>query len=35
MLRPELWIQRIDAEDVVRECLQSCAVPPVRAGDRA
>jgi MoxR-like ATPase len=30
-LRPELWIQRVDAEDVVRDCLNSCPVPPVRA----
>ena len=33
-LRPELWIQRVDPEDVVRECLDSCAVPPVRVPDR-
>ena len=30
MLRPELWIQRVDAEDVVRECLDGCPVPSVR-----
>jgi MoxR-like ATPase len=30
MLRPELWIQRVDAEDVVRDCLESVAPPPVR-----
>jgi MoxR-like ATPase len=29
-LRPELWIQRVDPEDVVRDCLDSCAVPSVR-----
>jgi MoxR-like ATPase len=29
-LRPELWIQQVQAEDVVRECLDRCAVPPVR-----
>jgi MoxR-like ATPase len=29
-LRPELWIQRVDAEDVVRDCLDSCQPPPVR-----
>ena len=29
-LRPELWIQRVQAEDVVRECLDSCPVPPIR-----
>jgi MoxR-like ATPase len=32
-LRPELWIQRVDPEDVVRDCLDSCAVPPVRVPD--
>jgi len=32
-LRPELWIQRVDPEDVVRDCLDSCAVPAVRALD--
>jgi MoxR-like ATPase len=30
-LRPELWVQRVKAEDVVRECLQS--VPTPRADD--
>jgi MoxR-like ATPase len=34
-LRPELWIQRVDAEDVVRDCLDSCPVPPVRAPEEA
>jgi MoxR-like ATPase len=29
-LRPELWIQRVQAEDVVRECLDSCPMPPIR-----
>jgi MoxR-like ATPase len=29
-LRPELWIQRVQAEDVVRDCLDRCPVPPVR-----
>ena len=29
-LRPELWIQRVQAEDVVRDCLERCPVPPVR-----
>ena len=33
MLRPELWIQRVAAEDVVRDCLDSCPVPPVRVLD--
>jgi MoxR-like ATPase len=35
MLRPELWIQRVTAEDVVRDCLDSCAAPPVRVPDKA
>jgi len=26
-LRPELWVQRVDAEDVVRECMNSVPVP--------
>ena len=26
-LRPELWVQRVQAEDVVRECLNSVPVP--------
>jgi MoxR-like ATPase len=33
-LRPELWVQRVQAEDVVQECLASVPVPatePVRA----
>ena len=29
-LRPELWIQRVEAADVVRECLDRCPAPPVR-----
>ena len=33
-LRPELWIQRVEAADVVRECLGSCPAPPVRVPDR-
>ena len=32
MLRPELWIQRVDA-DVVRDCLDGCPVPPARVPD--
>ena len=32
-LRPELWIQRVDPEDVVRDCLDSCPVPSVRVPD--
>ncbi len=30
-LRPELWVQRINAEDLVRECLTSVAAPPIRS----
>jgi MoxR-like ATPase len=30
-LRPELWIQRVLAEDVVHDCLERCPAPPVRA----
>jgi MoxR-like ATPase len=30
VLRPELWIQQVDAEDVIRDCLESCPAPPVR-----
>src|SRR5438876_11606062 len=30
-LRPELWVQRVKAQDVVRECLQS--VPAPKADD--
>ena len=30
MLRPELWIQRVEAEDVVRDCLDACPVPLAR-----
>jgi MoxR-like ATPase len=33
ILRPELWIQRVDTEDVVRDCLDSCPVPAVRDPD--
>jgi MoxR-like ATPase len=29
-LRPELWIQRVQAEDVVRDCLDRCPAPSVR-----
>jgi MoxR-like ATPase len=29
-LRPELWIQRVQAEDVVRDCLDRCPAPPMR-----
>jgi MoxR-like ATPase len=32
-LRPELWIQQVHAEDVVRDCLERCPVPPVRVPD--
>jgi MoxR-like ATPase len=34
-LRPELWIQRFDAKDVIRDCLDSCPAPPVRIPDEA
>jgi MoxR-like ATPase len=34
-LRPELWIQRVTAEEVVRDCLDSCPAPPVRVPDQA
>jgi MoxR-like ATPase len=30
-LRPELWVQRIRAEDVVLECLASVPTPPTRS----
>jgi MoxR-like ATPase len=33
LLRPELWIQRVQAEDVVSDCLDSVAAPPVRVAD--
>ena len=26
-LRPELWVQQVDSDDVVRECMQGVAVP--------
>jgi hypothetical protein len=31
VLRPELWVQRVSAEDVIREVLES--VPTPRAED--
>jgi MoxR-like ATPase len=31
-LRPELWIQRVQPEDVVRECLASVPVPATDPG---
>jgi MoxR-like ATPase len=31
-LRPELWVQQVDSEDVVRECLQSVPTPPTEPG---
>jgi MoxR-like ATPase len=34
-LRPELWVQRIKAEDVIEECLASVPTPPTRASGRA
>jgi MoxR-like ATPase len=30
-LRPELWVQRVQPEDVVRECLASVPVPAAEA----
>ncbi len=33
-LRPELWVQRIRPEDVVRECLDSVPTPATRPPDR-
>ena len=29
-LRPELWVQRVQAEDVVRDCLERCHTPSAR-----
>jgi MoxR-like ATPase len=34
-LRPELWIQRVNADDVVRDCLDSCPAPAVGVRDEA
>jgi MoxR-like ATPase len=31
LLRPELWVQRINAEDIIEECLSTVPTPPVRA----
>jgi len=31
ILRPELWVQRINAEDVVHECLGAVPTPPTRS----
>jgi MoxR-like ATPase len=31
-LRPELWVQRVQPEDVVRECLSSVPVPTMEEG---
>jgi MoxR-like ATPase len=31
-LRPELWVQRVQAEDVVEECLSAVPVPTVEDG---
>ena len=33
-LRPELWIQRVRAEDVVRDCLERCPAPSASAMGR-
>ena len=34
-LRPELWVQRIRAEDVVQEALDSVPTPPAEDAVRA
>ena len=31
-LRPELWVQQVDSDDVVRECLESVPTPPTETG---
>jgi MoxR-like ATPase len=31
-LRPELWVQQVDAQDVVCECLESVPTPPTQPG---
>jgi MoxR-like ATPase len=31
-LRPEMWVQRVQSDDVVRECLSSVPVPAVEPG---
>jgi MoxR-like ATPase len=31
-LRPELWVQRVQAEDVVKECLAAVSVPTTEEG---
>jgi MoxR-like ATPase len=28
VLRPELWVQRVQAEEIVEECLRAVPVPP-------
>jgi len=33
MLKPELWVQRLSADDVVREVLESVATPPAESPD--
>jgi MoxR-like ATPase len=33
-LRPELWVQRVRPEDVVRECLEAVPTPPPEPGPR-
>jgi MoxR-like ATPase len=32
-LRPELWVQRVKTEDVVRECLETVPTPPAAPED--
>ena len=29
-LRPELWVQRVRGDDVVRECLETVPTPPAQ-----
>jgi MoxR-like ATPase len=31
LLRPELWVQRINAEDIIKECLSTVPTPHIRA----
>ena len=31
-LQPELWVQQVSAEDVVRDLLETVPVPPTQEG---
>jgi len=31
-LQPELWVQKVSAEDVVRDLLETVPVPPTQEG---